>query len=106
MKLKIKNLFIQACFIAGGALTLTSCNDFLDREPLSSVTPEVYFQTVDHFAAYSIAKYQNYFPVMATGVLVISVIAITSLKMLCLNMKRVKLPERMLIFVIILEKCI
>ena len=61
MKLKIKNLFIQACFIAGGALTLTSCNDFLDREPLSSVTPEVYFQTVDHFAAYSIAKYQNYF---------------------------------------------
>ena len=62
MKLKIKNLFVQACFVAGGVMALTSCNDFLDREPLSSVTPEVYFQTVDHFAAYSIARYQNYFP--------------------------------------------
>ena len=62
MKLKIKNLFVQACFVAGGVMALTSCNDFLDREPRSSVTPEVYFQTVDHFAAYSIARYQNYFP--------------------------------------------
>lgn len=43
MKLKIKNLFVQACFVAGGVMALTSCNDFLDREPLSSVTPEVYF---------------------------------------------------------------
>ena len=56
MKLKIKNLFVQACFVAGGVMALTSCNDFLDREPLSSVTPEVYFQTVDHFAAYSIVS--------------------------------------------------
>lgn len=46
MKLKIKNLFVQACFVAEGVMALTSCNDFLDREPLSSVTPEVYFQTV------------------------------------------------------------
>ena len=135
MKLKIKNLFVQACFVAGGVMALTSCNDFLDREPLSSVTPEVYFQTVDHFAAYSIARYQNYFPshggygagianndggtdnMVAGGrssryvkglwkVSAISVIATTSLRMLCLNMKRVRLPEQMPIFVIILAKCI
>ena len=49
-------------FCCGRVMALTSCNDFLDREPLSSVTPEVYFQTVDHFSAYSIARYQNYFP--------------------------------------------
>lgn len=61
MKLRIKNLFITACYMVGGAWALTSCNDFLDREPLSSVTPEDYFQTADHFAAYSIAKYQNSF---------------------------------------------
>ena len=36
MKLKIKNLFVQACFVAGGVMALTSCNDFLDREPLST----------------------------------------------------------------------
>ena len=69
MKLKIKNLFVQACFVAGGVMALTSCNDFLDREPLSSVTPEVYFQTVDHFAAYSIARYQNYFPSMVERII-------------------------------------
>ena len=27
----------------------------------SSVTPEVYFSTTDHFEAYSIAKYNNWF---------------------------------------------
>lgn len=32
MKLKIKNLFVQACFVAGGVMALTSCNDFLDRD--------------------------------------------------------------------------
>ena len=46
MKLKIKNLFVQACFVAGGVMALTSCNDFLDREPLSSVTPEVYIENL------------------------------------------------------------
>lgn len=61
MKLNIKNICIQACLLAGSVVTLTSCEDFLDRQPLSSVTPEAYFTTADHFAAYSIYKYQNYF---------------------------------------------
>lgn len=71
MKLKIKKLFLQACLVAGGTLATTSCNDFLDREPLAAVTPEVYFRTVDDFAAYSISRYQNVFSTHAgwgTGV--------------------------------------
>ncbi len=30
-----------------GGLALTSCNDFLDRSPISDITPEDYFNTVD-----------------------------------------------------------
>ena len=39
--MKLKNILFQACALAGGTIILSSCNDFLDREPLSSVTPEV-----------------------------------------------------------------
>lgn len=28
-----------------GGLALTSCNDFLDRSPISDITPEDYFNT-------------------------------------------------------------
>lgn len=49
--MKLKNILFQACALAGGTIILSSCNDFLDREPLSSVTPEVYFSTTDHFEA-------------------------------------------------------
>lgn len=62
MKYSIKNICLQACLLAGGALAFSSCNDFLDRKPLSQVTPEAYFTTVDHFAAYSIYYYTSQFP--------------------------------------------
>ena len=39
----------------------SSCTDYLDREPLSSVTPDAYFTTTDHFAAYSISQYKSLF---------------------------------------------
>lgn len=61
MKMKIKHIIAQVCFVTGGSLILTSCNDFLDREPLDQVTPQEYFQTADHLAAYSIAKYNDIF---------------------------------------------
>ncbi len=38
-------------------LGLSSCNDFLDREPLDSVTPEQYFKTDNHLAAYANGRY-------------------------------------------------
>ena len=49
MKLSLKHIYI--CSLIGlGASTLASCNDFLDREPITNVTPEAYFTTVDQVA--------------------------------------------------------
>jgi hypothetical protein len=42
-------------------LLLTSCDDFLDREPLSSTTPSNYFSTADQLGAYVISYYPNVF---------------------------------------------
>lgn len=44
MKIKMKYIVAQACLVAGASIALTSCNDFLDREPLDQVTPQEYFQ--------------------------------------------------------------
>ena len=45
MKLSLKHIYI--CSLIGlGASTLASCNDFLDREPITNVTPEAYFTTL------------------------------------------------------------
>lgn len=52
MRKYIKLLFV-ALFIA----TLSSCNDFLDREPLDQVTPQMYFRSADDLAAYTIRDY-------------------------------------------------
>lgn len=39
MKLSLKHIYI--CSLIGlGASTLASCNDFLDREPITNVTPK------------------------------------------------------------------
>lgn len=38
---------------------VTSCDDFLDREPLSDVTPEVYFTDVSQLESYVITLYPN-----------------------------------------------
>lgn len=48
MNLNIKN--IVACTIIG--IGLTSCDDFLDRQPITNVTPESYFANVDQVASY------------------------------------------------------
>lgn len=57
--MKIKDLLPRVCLLISSSLTVVSCNDFLDREPLASVTPQEYFQTVDHFASYAISHYQG-----------------------------------------------
>ena len=46
MKKIIKYLFL----LTGGSFILTSCNDFLDREPLDSVTPDNFFFTENDLA--------------------------------------------------------
>lgn len=45
--------------LLSGVLLLSSCNDFLDREPLDKLTPEVYFNNEADLAAYSINIYPN-----------------------------------------------
>ena len=51
----LKNTFI--IWAGLGFLALTSCNDYLDREPLSVVTPEAYLHSEADLAAYTIGRY-------------------------------------------------
>ena len=44
-------------YILATALSLISCNDFLDREPLDKITPEVYFSTSEQLGTYAITCY-------------------------------------------------
>ncbi|WP_028297445.1 RagB/SusD family nutrient uptake outer membrane protein [Olivibacter sitiensis] len=37
-----------------------SCNKFLDEEPISTITPEMYFTEESHFSAYSINLYSTF----------------------------------------------
>lgn len=53
MKIYIK-LFAIGTLLTGG---LTSCNDYLDREPLDKVIPEKYFIAESDLAAYTINAY-------------------------------------------------
>lgn len=43
--------------LLGCSLMFSSCNDFLDREPLDKITPEAYFSNESDLAAYSIKQY-------------------------------------------------
>lgn len=53
MKKILKNKY----FIASISIVLFSCNDFLDREPLSDVTPQDFFNTETDLATYTITAY-------------------------------------------------
>lgn len=59
MKTKI---FLQAALIVAAAGTLSSCNDYLNKEPLSQVTPEKYFNQEGHLEAYANARYTEILP--------------------------------------------
>lgn len=50
--------------VAGG---LTSCDDFLDREPMSSVSPESYFSEASQLANYANELYNGILPSHSTG---------------------------------------
>ena len=39
------------------AFSMTSCNDFLDREPLDNITLEAFFWSESDLAAYTIKQY-------------------------------------------------
>lgn len=58
MKLSFKNIYLFPIAAAFGLLT-SSCNDFLDREPVSSITPAQYFNSAEELGAYAINYYTS-----------------------------------------------
>ena len=60
--------------LLGASLTgLTACNDYLDVEPQSDITPAAFFTTADDLAAYTINLYNSTFDYIAPGSYGISV---------------------------------
>lgn len=55
--IKYKGFIKHSLAVIGVSIIMTSCNDFLDREPLSQVTPDAFLQTEADLAAYTIAAY-------------------------------------------------
>lgn len=53
----MKNKYIQLSSLLLLLVIFSSCNDFLDREPLDSVTPGEFFKTESHLAAYANGRY-------------------------------------------------
>lgn len=54
--------YISALLIGASMAGLTSCHDYLNEQPESSLIPETFFSTADQLAAYTIGMYGN-FPV-------------------------------------------
>ncbi|MBC8616995.1 RagB/SusD family nutrient uptake outer membrane protein [Parabacteroides faecis] len=61
MKLNFKSIYIYSIVAAAG-LSMPSCNDFLDREPISSITPQQYFNSAEELGAYAINYYNSIIP--------------------------------------------
>ena len=54
--------------LLGASLTgLTACNDYLDVEPQSDITPSAFFYTADDLAAYTINLYNSTFDYISPG---------------------------------------
>ena len=59
--MKLHRKLFATGVVATSLLTFTACNDFLDLEPPSDVTPEAYFQNDEQLGAYAIARYNDFF---------------------------------------------
>ncbi len=57
-----KNIKISVMFLFLFGLVTSSCNDYLDREPLSQITPNTFLKTDNDLAAYAVNLY-TIFPV-------------------------------------------
>ena len=58
--MKLKNILLYAVALSAG-MVATSCDDFLDREPITNITPNSYFKADTELAAYTINYYHNIF---------------------------------------------
>ena len=59
MKFNIKNLGI-GILLGTASMIASSCNDMLDLEPVSQITPESYYSSADQLGAY-LNNYYNSF---------------------------------------------
>ncbi|MGP2571361.1 RagB/SusD family nutrient uptake outer membrane protein [Ornithobacterium rhinotracheale] len=53
----MKNNIIKVSLLSLGLLSITACNDYLDRVPESNIAPEQYYNTEDALAAATISLY-------------------------------------------------
>lgn len=60
MKLNIKRTFQTLSILVIGGLMTTSCNKYLDRAPLSQVTPSDYLNTEADLATYTLTRYTSF----------------------------------------------
>ena len=51
------NYKFQLVAVAFGLMAMTGCNKYLDREPLSNVTPDKYLRSEADLAAYTVGRY-------------------------------------------------
>lgn len=56
--MKITFKYITLSLLAGASL-LTSCEDFLDREPLDSVTPDTYLKNESQLVCHGMLRTAN-----------------------------------------------
>ena len=58
--MKTNNKYLVGLMLAAvTTVGMTSCEDFLDREPMSSIAPEVYFSNATQLDAYLMNEYPN-----------------------------------------------
>lgn len=59
--MKLHRKLFATGVVATSLLTFTACNDFLELEPPSNVTPQSYFQNDEQLGAYAIGRYNDVF---------------------------------------------
>lgn len=62
----MRTLIYSSIIILAG-LSLSSCEDYLDREPISTVSPEIYFTEVSQIQSYADNLYTSILPSHGTG---------------------------------------
>ena len=58
----IRKRILQLILCIAVILMVVSCNDYLDRPPLSDITPEEYLWDESQLASYAISRYTSVFP--------------------------------------------
>lgn len=66
MNIKMNNILKKAALIFGVAVTLTSCNDYFNEQPVNSTTRDEYFTSETSLETYSYGLLNSYLPSATT----------------------------------------